>query len=306
MKKIAAPLLALLVIALTPSCKKIFENRIPKVDAGDNITTTLPEDSVWLSGSATDKDGVIESYQWLKISGPAAAIQNPDSAGTWVKNLKEGTYLFKLIATDDKGYFGSDTVAVTVLPAATETITFQPANNEWEVHLFGNTTGINETDKVATEIGAATGTTGGEVVNIRALLKFNLASIPADAKIVSAKLTLYSHPDPLNGTDEYPNSGSNNAFLIQRVSEAWDFNTITYLNQPASTDVDQVEIPHTSEHFLDVVDVDVKKLIEAMIAEGNNGFLLKLKTEEIYNYRMFVSSKNADASKHPKLEVVYE
>lgn len=295
----------LVVVALFPSCKKFYENRIPKVEAGDNITTTLPEDSVWLSGSATDKDGEIESYQWLKISGPTATIQHHDSASTWVTNLQEGVYKFKLIATDNNGHYGSDTVSVTVLPGETDTLSKQPANNEWEIHLFGNDDGFDQVDPVAPEIGAASGTYGGESVNIRALLKFDLSAIPANAKIVKAKLSLYSNPDPLNGNTEYPNSGSNNAFLIQRINETWNFDGITYLTQPGGTTVDQVEVPHTNEHFLDV-DADVTELVKAMIEEGNNGFLLKLKTEAIYNFRIFVSSKNADATKHPKLEVIYQ
>lgn len=305
MKKISAPLLAVLVLAISlTSCKKFFDKKTPKVDAGDNIVTMLPEDSVWLSGSATDKDGEIESYQWLKIDGPqACVIQQPDSPSTWVKNLEEGVYKFKLIATDNDHIFGSDTVTVTVLP---RTLSVQPENNHGEAHLFGNGDDVNQVDVDAPEIAGGSGTYFGSPVVVRALLKFDLSSIPDSAEITGAKLFLYSHPDPLNGNDEYPNYGTQNELLIQRVSEPWERETLTFQNQPSGTAEGQIEIPQTNEHFLDL-EVDVKDLITDMRSEGNNGFLIKLKNETPYNWRIFVSSKNTTyADKHPKLEVTYK
>lgn len=309
MKKLTASLLVLFtIVALLPSCKKFIENKVPKVEAGDNVTTKMPADSVHLAGFATvnDKGTFISSYEWKKISGPGSPVfSHPDSSSTWVRDLEVGTYKFKLTATDNFGVFGSDTVSVVVLPEGIEFVA-QPTNNFWEVHLFGNTNGIDQTHREATEIGAASGTYFGDPVDIHALLKFDLSAIPADAEILSARLKLYSHPDPLNGNDQYPNYGPDNTMLIQRVNQEWDYQTVNWLNQPSGATEDQVEVPHTNEHFLDL-DVDVKDLVSTMIAEGNNGFKLKLKTETEYNFRIFVSSKNVDfEAKRPKLEVVYQ
>ena len=68
-----------------------------------------------LSGvKSNDPDGEIKSFKWSLSSGPAdgAIINNPDKEKTLVTFSKTGTYVFKLIVTDDKG--ATDTTAVTV------------------------------------------------------------------------------------------------------------------------------------------------------------------------------------------------
>ncbi|HEY4154627.1 MAG TPA: hypothetical protein VGM24_04350, partial [Puia sp.] len=45
-------------------------NKAPVVSAGADKTITLPTSSVALSGTATDADGSVKSYNWTKISGP--------------------------------------------------------------------------------------------------------------------------------------------------------------------------------------------------------------------------------------------
>jgi hypothetical protein len=91
-------------------------NPWPTVNAGQDKTTS--ENSVTLSGTADDLgvsgNGSIVSYHWTKISGGAATISSPNSASTSVTGLENGTYEFKLTATDDSGIDGDDTVQVIV------------------------------------------------------------------------------------------------------------------------------------------------------------------------------------------------
>lgn len=99
----------------------------PVVNAGNDITITLPANSAHLSGSAADADGTIASYGWAQVSGPSqAAIGNPANIQTTVANLSEGIYVFRLTATDDDGGTGSSIVTVTVLP---EPLNIQPIVN---------------------------------------------------------------------------------------------------------------------------------------------------------------------------------
>ncbi|MBL0181180.1 MAG: T9SS type A sorting domain-containing protein [Chitinophagaceae bacterium] len=94
----------------------------PVANAGPDQTITLPTTSVILSGSGTDADGVVVSYLWTKISGPAAGtITNPNVAATSVTGLVVGTYRFELRVTDNGGAFGRDTIQVTVNAGATNT-----------------------------------------------------------------------------------------------------------------------------------------------------------------------------------------
>lgn len=69
-----------------------------------------------LSGSGTDADGTIASYQWRKISGPAGGtITSPTAAVTTVTALVAGVYIYELMVTDNQGATGTDTVQITVI-----------------------------------------------------------------------------------------------------------------------------------------------------------------------------------------------
>lgn len=95
-------------------------NKGPVVNAGPDQTITLPTDFVTLSGTASDPDGSIASFQWIKKSGPtlpAGSIVTDTSAQTTVKNLVQGVYVFELTVTDNTGSFTRDEVQITVNPA---------------------------------------------------------------------------------------------------------------------------------------------------------------------------------------------
>lgn len=86
----------------------------PVSHAGTDQVITWPANSVTLSGSGTDADGVIAAYSWAKISGGAATISNSSSASTSVTGMLPGVYQFQLTVTDNSGMTGSDTVQITV------------------------------------------------------------------------------------------------------------------------------------------------------------------------------------------------
>jgi hypothetical protein len=93
-------------------------NKPPVARAGNDLTITLPTNSVQLDGSAsTDPDGTIKSYGWVKISGPAATITTPSAARSTVTGMLAGTYVFELTVTDDKGATAKDRITITVNPA---------------------------------------------------------------------------------------------------------------------------------------------------------------------------------------------
>jgi predicted esterase len=93
-------------------------NVAPVAKAGTDANVTLPTNTVTLNGSSsTDQDGTIASYLWTKVSGPAATIANTAGASTAVNGLVQGTYVFKLKVTDNKGATGEDQVTIVVNPA---------------------------------------------------------------------------------------------------------------------------------------------------------------------------------------------
>ncbi|PWT98003.1 MAG: hypothetical protein C5B52_12945 [Bacteroidetes bacterium] len=93
-----------------------FPNKLPVARAGGDEQLILPTSSAILDGSAsTDSDGIIVSYLWTKIAGPASFnIASPTSATTTITGLTQGVYLFELKVTDDSSGVGRDTVKVTL------------------------------------------------------------------------------------------------------------------------------------------------------------------------------------------------
>jgi hypothetical protein len=97
-------------------------NKLPVSKAGADQSIKLPQNSVTLIGSGTDSDGTISGYSWSRISGPTTfTFTNQFSAITTVSNLVQGTYIFRLRVTDNKGAFHDDDVNVIVAAAATST-----------------------------------------------------------------------------------------------------------------------------------------------------------------------------------------
>lgn len=95
-------------------------NKRPVVRAGSDKTLTLPSNALNIRGSANDPDGKIESLEWKQISGGKARLSRTHEERLRVYNLNEGTYVFRLTATDNDGARRSDEVQVTVRKAADE------------------------------------------------------------------------------------------------------------------------------------------------------------------------------------------
>jgi N-acetylneuraminic acid mutarotase len=114
-------------------------NKAPVVNAGLDKSITLPTSSVTLAGSATDADGTIAGYKWTQVSGPALATFSASaSASTTASALKQGTYVFRLTATDNKGTTTSDDVKVVVNPAS--------VTKYIKVNLFGGVNPYNNAE----------------------------------------------------------------------------------------------------------------------------------------------------------------
>jgi uncharacterized membrane protein len=123
------PLIFVSGIITNLSCKKetscegcASKNNKPPISvAGPDQVITLPTDSVLLDGKqSSDPDGIISSYFWTKVSGPASFnILKPTDSITRVKTLMAGTYLFELKVTDNGGLSAKDTMRIIVDPVLT-------------------------------------------------------------------------------------------------------------------------------------------------------------------------------------------
>jgi hypothetical protein len=93
-------------------------NQSPIVNAGMDKAITLPTSSTTLTATASDPDGTIASYSWVKTSGPAATLSQATSATLTLTGLVQGTYVFSCTVTDNQGATAIDGVQVTVNPAS--------------------------------------------------------------------------------------------------------------------------------------------------------------------------------------------
>ncbi|GAC20474.1 BspA family leucine-rich repeat surface protein [Paraglaciecola arctica] len=96
----------------------VYVNQAPIVNAGDDQSVD-EQTAVTLSGSATDSDGSIVSYQWSQTSGTNVVLNNTENpiATFTAPALTEATILnFELTITDNAGAKVTDSVTVTVTP----------------------------------------------------------------------------------------------------------------------------------------------------------------------------------------------
>lgn len=94
-------------------------NVAPVVSAGSDKTLTLPSNSIYIQGTASDSDGTIASWSWTKVSGGTASMSGTTSSKVRAYNLVAGTYVFRLTVKDNKGASKSDDVKVTVNGSST-------------------------------------------------------------------------------------------------------------------------------------------------------------------------------------------
>lgn len=130
---------------VTVTVQKTVSNKAPVAHAGAD--QSLSKESTSLDGSLSkDEDGSINSYKWSFVSGPNSYnLVSPTSKITEVKALEDGTYVFKLTVTDDKGATASDEVKLVVkLPAKAPAVKLAPvADAGKNQKVLGSTTTLD-------------------------------------------------------------------------------------------------------------------------------------------------------------------
>lgn len=98
------------------------KNNAPSASAGSDRTVTELSDIV-LTGSGSDTDGTIVSYNWTQTAGTKVNIENPTSATISLKapattEVKKIT--LQLTVTDNEGSTSSDSLVLTIIPMTPE------------------------------------------------------------------------------------------------------------------------------------------------------------------------------------------
>lgn len=117
-------------------------NNPPTATAGNNINITLPTNTTNITGSGSDGDGSVVSYNWSKVTGPGVTIINSTNATVTLSALVEGAYTFRLTVTDDDGATDTDDVNVTVSAAVVNQSPVANAGNDITLTLPTNSTNL--------------------------------------------------------------------------------------------------------------------------------------------------------------------
>ena len=167
--------------------------------------------------------------------------------------------------------------------------------------------GLHET---SVYMGPYAGTNGGVNDINRTFIAFDLSTIPTNAIIDSAYLTLfYSQAivDILYQASTYFDGHVGDTRIwIQKVTQPWAENTITWNNQPLATTANQISVP-TNTSKTQNYKLIVKDFVQGMVANPTNnyGFMLRLQNETPYTLVALATSDEANPSIRPKIQVYY-
>lgn len=90
-------------------------NVTPVVNAGPNLTITLPVNHVDVDGAVADPDGSITYLLWEQVSGPRCVLASITSPTLKLSEMEPGTYLYRLTVRDDDNAEAHDDVTIVVL-----------------------------------------------------------------------------------------------------------------------------------------------------------------------------------------------
>lgn len=135
--------------------------------------------------------------------------------------------------------------------------------------------------------------------------KFDLDKLPESIDISKAYLTLRNNAN--NSRDGHSTFSGSNASLLKRVTEPWDASSVTWSNQPSTTDLNAIELDRSAVPYQDYINIDVTPLVKDAYAEGeeNYGFHLSLIDHDPFRALRFASSHHEEANKRSHLTVCY-
>ena len=185
-------------------------------------------------------------------------------------------------------------------------ITLQPDSATGK-DAFVNSSNPSGNNGNVVNIVTAAWTSGGSPLKDIGLLEFDLSSVPANAIVTSALLSLYADPSSIWGNTGQPTYGINNASYLKKITAAWNETNVSYTNVPSATTVDQILLPQSSSTNQDYLDIDIAAFAQQWVDNPlqNSGMMIDMITSTQYNSMIFCSSDHPTAAKRPKLELCY-
>ena len=150
-------------------------------------------------------------------------------------------------------------------------------------------------------------TTNGLADQGATLLQWDLSGIPENAAITSAAISLYNDPTSPSFEGEHQIQYGDFQWKIKLIDSPWDGSTVTWNNQPSSTEDGAIILNSPSGVNDDFTNVDVTSLVQQMVENPETYFGLKLQlsSDNPYQALVFATSEHPDQANHPLLKVCY-
>jgi gliding motility-associated-like protein len=190
------------------------------------------------------------------------------------------------------------------LYAQTTILTLRPNALNGKDALIDNRTPVTNTNfGNDVDLASWAWTLGGAPTIARSLIQFDLSLVPSNATINSVKLSLFCNT---TSSVTQLQAGANASYL-KRITSSWNENTVTWSNQPTTTNSNQITLAESTSQKQDYLNTDVTNLVIDMINNPSNsfGFMLQLQTESTYRTMLFSSSDHPDSTKWPMLVITY-
>ncbi len=188
---------------------------------------------------------------------------------------------------------------------AQDTITVVFGSNELK-DAYINNVNTNPNDTCQSII-ASVWTYYGEHGIGRGLFGFDFSDISdQDVAIIDARLNLYH--DPIGSHIGHSTLGGENSGVICRITEKWFEDSVTWANQPKTTNTNSVYIQAPENDTMDFLNVDITPVIKDIFRNPHtsDGFMIKLNSEvDLYRSLLFASSDNHMPKYHPSLSITF-
>ena len=245
------------------------------IDSGPTGSTT--------STTATFEFSSSESGSTFRCSLDGAAFAACTSPRQYT-GLGVGSHEVRVQATDAAGNT-DETPAVrtwTVAPACT-TATVGADRDSWVLQsASGSNFGTDSILKVDSKSGSS---------NARALVRFNLPTVPAGCQVTQVKLRLYA--------SSYKSGRTLQAF---RLNGTWAENTVTWGNQPTTTGSAATQPSRSSAGY---VEWTVTSQVQSMYSGSNHGFLIRDASENGGGNEQGFHSREKAPDNPPQLVVTF-
>ncbi|MDP1726000.1 MAG: DNRLRE domain-containing protein [Bacteroidota bacterium] len=282
------------------------------------ITSSWNEDSVTWNNQPTTTDtnqvslpeSTSQTQNYLNIDVTQLVVDmknNPTrSFGFMIRLQTEATYRSLIFASSDHSDSTKRpifTYTYTIPANCPNSLVLQPNAAQGKDALIDSRTAVSNTNYGTSADFASWAWTNNGTTYARSLIQFDISGIPANAVITEAKLSLHCNT---TSSITQLNSGSNESYL-KRITQSWKEDSVTWNNQPLTTDSHQVSLAQSISQTQDYLNIDVTQLAIDMKNNPSTsfGFMLRLKTESIYRSLIMASSDHTDAAKRPKLSICY-